>query len=268
MNELSRDVLANRPLPPDCLSDLTLDRLRLADLTAEAADGAERHLESCERCRQRAASLAAQSERAENELPDLDALLGARAPAQAEAAHVERTSNVASLAKSRKRPKRWWAPALAVLSAAAAIALFLRQPERAEGEIRLKGVSGELDVFVKRDGKVFRWQTESLRPGDQLRYSFRAPEPLHVMMLSREASGAVNQYFPAESSSFAVPMGVTLSKSATELDATLGGETVWAVFCRTPFTAQALISQLESTSTIAPAEGCATQRLEFTKVTP
>lgn len=172
------------------------------------------------------------------------------------------------MSEARSRRGRRWAPVVAVFSAAAALTLFLGRPQQPEGEIRLKGVSGELEIFVRREKKVFRWQAEPLHPGDQLRYSFRAPEPLNVMVLSREASGAVNQYFPEDRQSFAVNMGATLSKSATELDATLGVETLWAVFCQKPFTAEGLLQQLQSSGTIAPAEGCATQRLEFTKVAP
>jgi hypothetical protein len=137
-----------------------------------------------------------------------------------------------------------------------------------EGEIRLKGVGGELDVFVKRSDEVFRWQTQPLRPGDRLRYSFRAPEPMHVMVLSREANGTVNQYFPTEPRSFAVDRGVTLSQVATELDATLGQETLWVVFCRTAFTAEDLLAQLRRDGAVTVAKGCATQRLEFTKEAP
>lgn len=201
--------------------------------------------------------------------PLLDARVAAPSnPAPSGPAPSNAAPNVASLDAARSRRSRWWARVLVVVAAAAAVALFLRQPDEREGELREMGVSGELDVFVKRAGKVFRWQSQTLQPGDQLRYSFRAPEPLHVMVLSREAGGAVNQYFPAEPSSFAVDTGVTLSKNAMELDATLGGETIWAVFCREPFTAQPLLSQLESTGAVAPVDGCATQRLEVTKVAP
>jgi hypothetical protein len=266
MNETSAHLPANRGLPEDCLSDLTLDRLRCADLPEAAATSATTHLQACERCQVRARTLAADTLALGSELPDLDALLQRRVgPAENEPVPGE---NVTSINRIRARTRRWWVPALAVLSAAAAIALFIGRSPEPSGEIRLKGVSGELDLFVRRGKKVFRWQTESLQPGDQLRYSFRAPEPLHVMVLSREASGAVNQYFPAEPSSFAVDLGVTLSKNATELDATLGAETLWAIFCPKPFTADGFVSQLQSGGVIAPGDGCATQRLEFTKVAP
>lgn len=265
MNETSLRALASRQLPAECLSDLTLDRLRCVDLAPAVADAAEQHLKACERCRERAQLLASASADLARALPDLNTLLQTAPSQDAETP----AAKVASLSEARSRRSRRWAPVLAVLSAAAALALFLGRVPQPEGEIRLKGgVSGELEVFVRRDKKVFRWQAESLHPGDQLRYSFRAPEPLHVMVFSREANGAVNQYFPEEPHSFAVNMGATLSKSATELDATLGVETLWGVFCQKPFTAEGLLQQLESSGTIAPAEGCATQRLEFTKVTP
>lgn len=263
MNDNSIKSLAESRVPEGCLSDLTLDSLRCADLSESRASEAERHLENCARCRARAESLSLQSRELESELPDLNVLLGAKA-----AEPNQPASNVTSLAKARAARVRWWAPALGALSVAAALALFLGKPAPRDAEIRLKGVSGELDVFVKRHGKVFRWQAEPLMPGDQLRYSFRAPESLHVMVLSREASGVVNQYFPAEPSSFAVDMGVTLSKSATELDDSLGAETLWAVFCQQPFGARKFQTELETTGVIAPTEGCAIQRIEFAKVAP
>lgn len=246
--------LAERGLDAACLSDLMLDRLRLGELTDGSARTTEQHLSTCERCRNRAAALAAEELVRSRELPPLEALIESRVPS----------------ARARPRPGRvrWWAPALAALSAAAVLAVFLGPQPVREGEIRLKGVGGELDVFVKRADEVFRWQTQPLRPGDRLRYSFRAPEPTHVMLLSREASGTVNQYFPTEPRSFAVDRGVTLSQVATELDATLGQETLWVVFCRTAFTAEGLLAQLRRDGAITAAEGCATQRLEFTKEAP
>lgn len=255
MNQESLQALGKRALPEDCLSDLTLDRLRCGELSESAVAAAEQHLAACERCRGRSATLASAADELGGQLPPLDQVLAQRMP-------------VASLDRARARRGTWLAPALAVLSAAAAMVFFLGRETPPAGELRLKGASGELDVFVKRAGKVFRWQAESLQPGDQLRYSFRAPEPLHVMVLSREANGAVNRYFPSEPNSFSVDMGVTLSKVATELDANLGRETLWAVFCRAPFTADGLVEQLEKTGVIAPAEGCATQRLEFSKEAP
>lgn len=276
MNEPNLEALGIRKLPDDCLSDLTLDRLRCGELGVEAVTDAEQHLSGCERCQTRARALATESEALAAELPEFSALLGAarvRAPMNSAAqgpsgaaADERKPAPVLPLASARLR--KWWAPTLGIVAAAAALILFIGRAPDPDGEIRLKGVSGELDVFVKRAGKVFRWQDQALQPGDQLRYSFRAPEPLHVMVLSREASGAVNQYFPAESGSFAVDLGVTLSKSATELDATLGRETVWAVFCQRAFSADAMLGQLQATGVIAPSEGCATQRLEFTKVAP
>lgn len=254
MKQESFDTLSTRALPKSCLSDLTMDRLRCGELSQTAASSAQQHLASCDRCRQRSVTLAAAADELDAELPPLDELLAPRAPAK-----------VVALSEVRTRRARWWAPALAVVSAAAAMVLFLGRQQPTDGDIRLKGASGELEVFVKRAGRVFRWQSEALRPGDQLRYSFRAPEPLHVMVLSREANGAVNRYFPAESNSVAVDMGVTLSKVATELDATLGKETLWGVFCRQPFDAEGLQRELEQTGVISPTEGCATQRLEFTK---
>lgn len=277
MNEPNLEALGIRKLPDDCLSDLTLDRLRCGDLAAEVVAAAEQHLSGCDRCRTRAQSLAAESQALAGELPQLSALLAAaRVRGPMDSAAVEpsganredgTTAQVVPLASVRAF-RKWWAPTLGVVAAAAAMLLFIGRSPEPEGEIRLKGVSGELDVFVKRAGKVFRWQDQALQPGDQLRYSFRAPEPLHVMVLSREASGAVNQYFPAEPGSFAVDLGVTLSKSATELDATLGRETLWVVFCQRAFTADAMLGQLQATGVIAPGEGCATQRLELTKVAP
>lgn len=264
MNDNSIKSLAESRVPEGCLSDLTLDRLRCADLPQSRATEAERHLQSCARCRERAEHLSLQSQELQSELPDLNTLLGAKV-AQS---NNEPASNVESLAQARTKRVRWWGPALGVLSAAAALMLFLGRQAPNDAEIRLKGASGELDVFVKRASKVFRWQAEPLLPGDQLRYSFRAPEPLHVMVLSREASGVVNQYFPAEPGSFAVERGVTLSKSATELDDTLGAETLWAVFCQQPFAALKFRAELETTGFIGPSEGCATQRIAFMKVAP
>lgn len=289
MNRDSLPALIRRSLPEECLSDLVLDRLRCGEMPALVAQAAERHLLECERCRGRAAQQAAAAEELSGALPPLYALLGERtflaavAPPVSDMAPSDSAANDTGLieaalsdGRTRRQPSNvtsfrrppWWAPAVAVLSAAAALALFLGRPAEPEGDIRLKGLSGELDVFVKRAGKVFRWQAEPLRPGDQLRYSFRAPEPLHVMVLSRETSGAVNQYFPAEPRSFAVDQGVTLSKGATELDATLGRETLWAIFCQKPFTADTLFGQLRQSGGIAPTQGCATQRLEFTKEAP
>lgn len=253
---------SERGRPDECLSDLTLDRLRCGELDEATSAAVELHLEACESCRSRARSLGEATVVLQSQLPNLDALLSAaRAPSS------KAQSGVVSINKARTGNARRWAPAVALLSAAAAMFLLLGRPDT-RGDIRLKGNGGVTEIYVRRGLEVFRWQAQTLMPGDQLRFSFRTNQSLHVAVLSRDGANAVNQYFPARPESFGIGPGETLSTTATELDATLGSETLWVVYCQAPFSSGDLIEQLERTGNIQTGEGCSNQKLSFDKAAP
>jgi hypothetical protein len=126
-------------------------------------------------------------------------------------------------------------------------------------------VSGEFDVFVTREGRVFRWQEQPLRTNDQLRYSFRVAEPLQVMVVHRDARGNVSRSFPESPTSLGVERGATLTKVAAQLGDTVGRETLWGVFCRTPFGFEDWALSLREGGEPGPREHCAVQRRTLQK---
>jgi hypothetical protein len=256
MNDAVKPQLDERGMLEACLSDLTLDGLRLSELSLDASEAALAHLAHCARCQHRSNELANSVSALSQELPPLDAVLQA-----GRAVNVHRPTSI-------RQPARWWAPVAVALSAAAAVILLLGGPEERAEEIGLKGTGAALDLFVQRGAQVFRWQQQPLHPGDQVRYAFRVAEPMHVVVLSRDGRGAVSQYFPEAARSWALEAGESLSQTATELDDTLGNETLWAVFCRASFTAESFVVQLERDATLTSTQGCTMQHLEFRKEAP
>lgn len=126
-------------------------------------------------------------------------------------------------------------------------------------------VSGEFDVFVTREGRVFRWQEQPLKAQDQLRFSFRVAEPLEVMVLHRDARGSVSRSFPDSPTSTAVERGATLTKVATQLNDAVGVETLWGVFCRKPFGFEEWVLPLRTGGEPSSRKHCAVQRRTIQK---
>ncbi len=259
-----------------CLSDLRLDMWLARDLGADEADRARRHVDLCPACAARLAQLEAGRAAGAPSVP-LDALVAAAA-GRARAAHASRL------------PLGLGAGLLAALGAAAAIALLPGRPPggvapeeptgpgaaEAPAGVRTKG-RPHLAAFVKRGARVFRLAPgEPVMPGDLVRFATSTEAPFHLLVVGVGPAAGVGAgrsatvYFPVGGAADVVPAGreVPLPR-ATELDESLGPETIHAFFCRTPL-APAVVDELRLALGARPAPptppGCQVETLAWTKV--
>jgi len=264
-----------RERPEGCISDLEFDEWRALELDAGAALALTEHVAGCQRCQQRRALLEAQAAEFLQRFPELDlpALTttksSVRAKSSTEIAHE--SSHRARARGSIVSWRRGWAIAsgLAGLAAAALALLLLRPVEPAsDGELgtRIKG-SSRLGFFVKRGNQVLPGGDEEVvHPHDLLRFTLTTVRPSHTAILSLDGAGVASVYHPAgaQSQRFGVVRDEALDQSI-DLDATLGRERIWAVFCEAPFEVEPLRAQLEADRELKVPAGCTVDQLTLVK---
>ncbi|HET7786144.1 MAG TPA: zf-HC2 domain-containing protein [Myxococcales bacterium] len=220
---------------PACFSALHLDRFLLGELDPPAADEVRAHLASCTRC-----SEAVQSMRAREPLPPL---------------------RVVPL-RPRSRRVRVVAAA-AGLAAAASVLLLLRPPAPRE---RSKGPGFSLGMYVQHGGEVRRaGPSETVAPGDAVRFTVTAPAGGYVAVLSLDPQGRGSIYYPAGPRAAPVSAGSDLALPlGTRLDASVGEERIVGLFCASPVELEPLRASLERPPLAVP-EGCQVTRWSFVK---
>ncbi|MDP2269920.1 MAG: hypothetical protein Q8N23_18050 [Archangium sp.] len=133
--------------------------------------------------------------------------------------------------------RRWWAGVLAVGVAAAVVAVVLvREPVP---DSRLKGDA--FQVFLKRgaaEPTPVRMD-QSVEPGDQLRFSYRAPVAGWLAVFELDGTERVEVRASAE-----VSAGAAVLPGAIALDDSAGPEWFVAVFATTPLDVEGLAAQL------------------------
>jgi len=225
MRELTR--------PPECVSNLVLDEWLAGALDAGSRAGVDAHLATCARCsaqldarrREHAAFLV--------DAPSFDALTRRVAPrAQPQAPPIK-----LPVSTRRLRMAKVLASCAAAAAAAAALLLAYMRPgfEPPAVSTRAKGAP-HLGFFVSRDGKVARGAAgDTVYEGDGLRFTYSADRALYLAVLDRDAAGA-SVFFPSATRARRVPAGndAALDFSVT-LDARLGTERIYGVFCPDPF---------------------------------
>ncbi len=241
-------------VPVGCISDLTFDEWRAGELESSELERVEAHLVNCEACRQRHDRLRADAEDFLARYPALEARFS--------------RPGAASVPYPKQRARRWaWASGTVI---AAAAALFLVVGRAGSGapdrQTRTKGGS-RIGFFVSSGGSV-RPGTDGqvVRPGDRLRFTVTTPRPLHVAILSLDGAGAASVYYPTGAKSRHV--GVVREQaveSSVELDATLGDERVWGVFCDAPFDVEPLRAALERQRNLPALSGCTSDALGLVK---
>lgn len=237
-----------RPRDEGCLSDLVFDEWHAGELPTERVREAESHLAGCAACSIRRAQLT--HERAEflERRPKL--------PAQ----------------RGRSFRGAWLGGGLAAAAAVALLVSGLRGPsgvgEVSDSGTRVKG-SPRLSFFVKRGGAVLEGAPgQQVQPGDRLRFVLTSERPSHVAILSLDGAGAASVYYPSrmnESRPFEALRGHALDE-AVELDAVLGPERIYAVFCERAFQLEPLRLRLEAEHELVTPSGCSVDLLELVKV--
>jgi hypothetical protein len=242
---------------PACLSDLRLDMLLAHDLDAGAEQTARAHLAGCAACAAR-----------------LAAFEGARAAlAGQEAAGLQAIRRVAEGRPSRtsKTTAIWrsggWLGALGVVVATVGVWALLVPPAlRGDRGTRIKG-GARVGFFVDHAGSVRAGEPgERLAPGDVVRFTYSTAAPAHLAILGLDTAGQTSVYFPPPGASDEVAAGrdVALPR-ATELDETLGPETVVAIFCEAPIDLPAASRALRAGPGAPVQGGCVADRLSWIK---
>jgi hypothetical protein len=232
MDERARELFGGAPAPiaESCVSDLTLDRRVLGELESEEASSVEAHLESCTRCRARAAALSVH--------PALD-------PAVRRIVLGRRTR---------------WLRIGAPLALAASLAIAFLIPG---SDTRRKG-GLSLTVYRERHGEVVRSGSgEIFHPGDRLRFEVDAPRG-YLLIMGIDAGGERYACVPLDGRARPVQddLKKVLLPDAVKLDESLGRERLVLVHCPAPFALGAL--DVRDHRVITPPD-CDTSELVFEK---
>ena len=242
--------------PESCISDFAFDRWRAGELGADTIEILERHWEKCETCQLRRAELDKQDKSFLAKFPVLDQ--------RGEGRPMLDDARRASIWSARNL-----GAAAAALAVAAGVALALRLPKvgsESNEFTRIKGGS-RLGFHVKRGENVLLGvEGQEVHPGDQLRFFVSSIKPGHLAILSRDGAGSVSEYYPGTGRSRSVDAVRNQSlDSSVELDATLGQEDLWAVFCDAPFATEALRRELESKKGLTAPANCSLDRVVIVK---
>lgn len=230
--------------PDGCLTDLSFDAWLAGELDAQACTALQAHVNGCARCRARHALLV--TERA--------AYL---------ALHPQPELRIARAV----RPTRRWPVPAALLGAAAVLAVFLARPAvDPSGQVRRKGAAS-IGFFVERAGTFERGHGgQSVRPGDRIRFTYTSDRPAYLAILARDAANTVSVYFPSGEAARYLPEGYDRPlESSVELDATLGPERMYALFCEHGFELSGPRHALTTADTLSAEQGCQLATLSWTK---
>jgi hypothetical protein len=175
-------------------------------------------------------------------------------------------------ARSRRRWLVWGAALTLPLALAAAVGLTMAAPwrdrvfDRAAAPI--KGGS-RFGFYIKRGGAVWQGRPgELVAPGDSLRFVFWPRRVTHAAVFSRDGGGHVSVYFPAAAQARRLAPGHEIvAPGAVVLDASVGSETLFAVFCEAPFAVDPLRASISAGGLWSPPRGCEFETLTIEKRT-
>jgi hypothetical protein len=143
----------------------------------------------------------------------------------------------------QRAPRRSRLPrigAFGALAAAAAVLLFVQTNDGSLLDSRTKGAPS-LGFYIKRGSQVIRGASgEIVHPGDVLRFTYTTERPRYLALLNTDSSTAT-------------------------IDAQLGTERVFAVFCDAPLALEPVRLQLEVEGALPTLPNCSTDMLVLDK---
>lgn len=213
---------------PDCLSDLTLDRLLAGELELAERSVAKTHLAQCGACEAARARFAVEQQ---------DFSSDTRVPTWAAAAlmRAQNTKPTAARGWTFAWPRRLvFGVGLTAGLAAAALWMGRSPVEEQSPTSRIKG-GFALEMFVKhqeRNTAGAAYMGEPLHPSDQIQFRVSLPKAAFLAILAVDADAKISVYFPAGPTAEKIAAGRERDlATAVELDGTLGIETIVAVGC-------------------------------------
>jgi hypothetical protein len=223
----------------------TLDRMLLSALSPAEKQGAESHIESCERCR-----AAFQTLRADCDHFDRDIFPRTLGKVRQ---RLEQPANRFDL--SWLNLKQLW-PAAGLAAAAAAVLLVvprtLSHPED-DYDIGVKG-GPAIQVYGLHAGAVRNLATGSrVAVGDRLRFVVDSSGYEYLLIASVDGAGNVSAFFPSSgSSSASIPRGRSEAPGSVELDAARGPEVLMGYFSHQPLELEKIAPQLKANADHPP----------------
>jgi hypothetical protein len=239
------------------VSDLQWDRLLAGELAGDAGEAARAHAARCPACEARRRAIVAERD-------------------------AFRLRPVAFSLSRPHRGRRWrWFPVLvpAAAVAAALIALWSRVHDPGLGDRtedggavaaadRVKGHGQTLLLFAGHPGALSPVGSgDVVHPGDYLQAGYTAAQDGFGAVLSRDGAGAATVYVPPDGDAM-VPLAAGGARSfprSTILDATLGGERIAIVWCRTAHPLAPLVDALRAGQPIAAPVDCTVREVTLDK---
>lgn len=237
---------------PECVSDLALDQWYAGELGPAELERVQSHVASCASCLERQRVMFEEHSR-----------------------FLELAPSFAAQAKLVARPptrRRKLVRAVSVIAGAAALAasvlLTLGKPSGLPtSDVRTKGES-HLGVYIKRGDRVVRGKAhDEVHPGDLLRFTYSTPHAGYIGIFGLDEHAATS-YVPSQSEAAALAAGMDKPLDfAVKLDDQLGTETIYALWCPSPFALEPIRSHLEKQHTLAqPSDACVQSVLPLRKV--
>jgi anti-sigma factor RsiW len=193
---------------PGHVGELRLRRFRLGELPAADDQEISRHTAECGPCRARLRGLDDEQRHFEREI-SFERFAGG----------VERARRV-----PRVQPRRAWTMGALGFAAAAALLVFVRPAAGPHDWNRTKGPSTLATAHIAGAGGAQRavaaGATDSLRPGERVRFGYRAAQPAHLVAVSIDDSGAVTALYPERGAALPVEPGREVSYLPDSLEFT------------------------------------------------
>lgn len=247
------------------LSSETIDLLLLSALGAAEANEAKHHLDGCESCRTRWRELNEDKQRFEQfvfarTLPKVEARV--------------RSEREGFFARFKLK---LFLPAMAVVAAAAGVVLVTGPGTQTEDDayVGIKGGSANptFEVHaVRGQGSSFQVKEGvELQPNDRIRFVVNPAGAKYLLVASTDGAGMFSVYHPfgaVESQPLAEQKNKVELPGAVELDGTLGGERLVAVFSEEPIKASEVEAALKADPQHPKLPGVSFVIREFRKVAP
>ncbi|HKP58328.1 MAG TPA: DUF4384 domain-containing protein [Polyangiales bacterium] len=244
-----------------CATDLVLDEWSSGELDELTSARVAEHVARCERCSARHANLEAVRQAFLAESPSF------RLHSARFGAPPARTAAVRSSWRERHwEPIKLALASLATAAFTATIVVWVGPGTEPPAASRTKGTA-HVDFFVKRGSQVRRGQRgDSLAPGDALRFTYTNPERSYFALFNLDAQAA-SVYFPSAARAAPLQAGSQVALDfSVELDAQLGQERVFGVFCPEPFELEPLRAALAANRSLPERPRCQVDEIPILKV--
>jgi hypothetical protein len=226
--------------PEACVSDLTFDRAAAGELSASAQRELEQHIIDCVSCSVRYDVSSRQRDEFLRQAGDWDAF----------------TQRRVARKRRLKLPARY--VTFCATAAVMLIAFTMRWRDAAEQPHygQLKG-SDSIGFYVRRDAHVTRGASgDEVFPADQLRFTYSSGRPQQFALFYADANAASVYYPLGERTTQIAPGRDVPLDFGIALDAQLGAERAFGLFCEQPQRLEPLRAQLQKTGTLQPPAGC------------